>query len=90
MGNSKIRELMEGKSINTVYIGGGTPPTAIPPKDLEKIIEAIYLNFGEANIKEFTVEAGRPDTINKEILIMLNKHNIDRISINPQTMNDEP
>ncbi len=83
MGNSKIRELMEGKSINTVYIGGRYPPTAIPPKDLEKIIEAIYLNFGEANIKEFTVEAGRPDTINKEILIMLNKHNIDRISINP-------
>ena len=84
----KIRELMEGKSINTVYIGGGTP-TAIPPKDLEKIIEGVYLNFGEANIKEFTVEAGRPDTINKEILIMLNRHNIDRISINPQTMNDK-
>ena len=84
----KVKELMEGKSINTVYIGGGTP-TAIPSKDLEKIIEAVYLNFGKENIKEFTVEAGRPDTINKEILGMLNKHNIDRISINPQTMNDE-
>ncbi len=84
----KIKELMEGKSINTVYIGGGTP-TAIPPKDLEKIIEGVYLNFGEENIKEFTVEAGRPDTINEEILNILNKNNIDRISINPQTMNDE-
>lgn len=41
------------------------------------------------NIKEFTVEAGRPDTITKEILTMLNRNNIDRISINPQTMNDE-
>ena len=85
---NKIKELMEGKFINTVYIGGGTP-TAIPIKNLEKIIEAIYSNFGVEHIKEFTVEAGRPDTINKEVLTMLNRHDIDRISINPQTMNDE-
>lgn len=85
---NKIKGLMDGKSINTVYIGGGTP-TAIPTKNLENIIEAIYLNFGVENIKEFTVEAGRPDTINKEVLTMLYKNNIDRISINPQTMNDE-
>ena len=84
----KIRQLMDGKSINTVYIGGGTP-TAIPIKDLEKIIGAVYLCFEKKNIKEFTVEAGRPDTINKEVLNMLNKYNIDRISINPQTMNDK-
>jgi len=84
----KIRELMDGKFINTVYIGGGTP-TAIPSKDLEKIIQAVYLNFGKDNIKEFTVEAGRPDTINEEVLSMLNENDIDRISINPQTMNDE-
>lgn len=84
----KISELMEGKDINTVYIGGGTP-TAIPPRELEKIIQNIYLRFGEKNIKEFTVEAGRPDTITKEYLMMLNENNIDRISINPQTMNDK-
>ena len=84
----KIRELMDGKFINTVYIGGGTP-TAIPSKDLEKIIQAVYLNFGKDNIKEFTVEAGRPDTINEEVLSMLNENDIDRISINPQTMNNE-
>lgn len=84
----KVKELMEGKIINTVYIGGGTP-TAIPSRDLEEIIEAIYVTFGKENIREFTVEAGRPDTITQEILTMLNRNNIDRISINPQTMNDK-
>ncbi len=84
----KIGNMMGNKKINTVYIGGGTP-TAIPIKNLEKIIESIYLTFEEKNIKEITVEAGRPDTINKEMLKMLKENNIDRISINPQTMNDE-
>lgn len=83
-----IRELMEGKKINSVYIGGGTP-TSIPQIDLEKLINAIYDKFGEENIKEFTVEAGRPDTITEEYLKMLNKNKISRISINPQTMNDK-
>lgn len=84
----KISEMMKGKEINTVYIGGGTP-TAIPPVELEKIIQAIYNNFGEKSIREFTVEAGRPDTITKDYLTMLNKNGIGRISINPQTMNDD-
>ena len=83
-----IGELMKGKDINTVYIGGGTP-TAIPPKELERIIDRVYLTFGEENIREFTVEAGRPDTITREYLEMLNKNKIVRISINPQTMNDK-
>lgn len=82
-----IGELMKGKRINTVYIGGGTP-TAIPPRELERIIEKVYLVFGEKNIREFTVEAGRPDTITREYLEMLNRNEIHRISINPQTMND--
>lgn len=84
----EISELMKGKKINTVYIGGGTP-TAISPTELERIIWAIYDRFGYNNIKEFTVEAGRPDTITKEYLTMLNKNMINRISINPQTMNNE-
>lgn len=83
-----ISLLMKGKKINTVYIGGGTP-TSIPPKELEKIIQVIYSKFGEENINEFTVEAGRPDTITKDYLIMLNKNKIGRISINPQTMNND-
>jgi len=84
----RVKEIMGNKKINTVYIGGGTP-TAIPVRNLEKIIENIYLIFGKENVKEITVEAGRPDTINKEILTMLKAKDIDRISINPQTMNDE-
>lgn len=83
-----IKRLTEGMNINTVYIGGGTP-TAIPPVEMEKIIQEIYNSFGENNIREFTIEAGRPDTITEEYLKVLYKNNIDRISINPQTMNDE-
>lgn len=82
-----IGEIVKSKHISTAYIGGGTP-TAIPYKNLEKIIQAVYRNFGKGNIQEFTVEAGRPDTINKEVLNMLKENGIDRISINPQTMND--
>lgn len=83
-----IKDVMHNKSINTVYIGGGTP-TSIPTGGLERIIKTIYNSFGEKNIKEFTVEAGRPDTIDLEVLEMLKRQNIGRISINPQTMNDE-
>ena len=84
----KIGELMSEKQINTVYIGGGTP-TAIPAGDLNRIIQRVYLNFGKDNIREFTVEAGRPDTVTREMLNMLKENDIDRISINPQTMNDK-
>ncbi len=84
---NKIGELMAKKSISTVYIGGGTP-SAVPPYQLEKIIQAIYDNFHRDDIKEITVEAGRPDTIDTEMLKMLKRNKVDRISINPQTMND--
>ena len=79
-------KLMKDKKLNTVYIGGGTP-TSISILYLNSVIEAIYKNFGESMI-EFTVEAGRPDTINKEVLSMLRENKINRISINPQTMED--
>lgn len=80
-------EIAKSKHISTAYIGGGTP-TAIPYKNLERIIQAVYRNFGRENIEEFTVEAGRPDTIDEEVLLMLKENKVDRISINPQTMND--
>lgn len=83
-----ISDLMNDKKINAVYIGGGTP-TSIPSRELERIIQSIYNRFGEENINEFTVEAGRPDTITVEYLTMLNKNHIKRISINPQTMNND-
>src|SRR5690606_23969107 len=84
---NKIGELMAKKSVSTVYIGGVTP-SAIPAYQLEKIIQAIYDNFHRDDIKEITVEAGRPDTIDAEMLKMLKRNKVDRISINPQTMND--
>lgn len=85
---NEIGKLMEDYYISTVYIGGGTP-TAIPAKNLERIIKTVYNNFDKEKIQEFTVEAGRPDTINYEILEMLKDNHISRISINPQTMNDK-
>ena len=82
-----VSKFTKKDTINTVYIGGGTP-TAISPYYLNRIIQAVYKNYG-TNIVEFTVEAGRPDTINREMLLMLKKNRINRISINPQTMVDD-
>ena len=83
----EMGKVINKDKINTVYIGGGTP-TSISPIYLNRIIEAVYINFGN-KIEEFTIEAGRPDTINKEMLLMLKKNGIHRISINPQTMVDK-
>lgn len=84
---SETAKIMQDKVLNTVYIGGGTP-TSLSPKQLEEIIQAVRKYF-PYEIEEFTVEAGRPDTITLEMLKMLKINNIDRISINPQTMNDK-
>lgn len=84
----EIKELMKDYTINTVYIGGGTP-TAIPAKSLERVIAAVYDAFGYSNINEMTVEAGRPDTIDEDVLSMMSDYQVHRLSINPQTMNDK-
>ena len=81
-----IKEVVTRKNlkIRTVYVGGGTP-TSIPIELLDKILKSLewFKPF------EFTVEAGRPDTINSDILTMLKSHGVSRISINPQTFNDK-
>lgn len=69
--------------VKNVYIGGGTP-TTLNEKQLEKVLQALSFN-----VKEFTVEAGRPDTITKEKLDLFQKYHVTRISINPQTLNDK-
>ncbi|MBE6728697.1 MAG: coproporphyrinogen dehydrogenase HemZ [Ruminococcaceae bacterium] len=74
--------------LETVYIGGGTP-TTLSAQQLRKLIEHIINNFDFTFVREFTVEAGRPDTVTKEKLQVLKEFNVDRISINPQTMSDE-
>lgn len=76
------------KEIETLYIGGGTP-TTLDAKEMDTLIKALFKELDLSKIKEFTVEAGRPDTINREILECLKSNNVTRISINPQTMNDE-
>lgn len=70
---------------NSIYIGGGTP-TSIGLNNLEKIIDAILKKF--KNTKEFTVECGRIDSLNIEILEMLKNNGVNRISLNPQTFNE--
>ena len=82
---SFIASVSENKKLNTVYIGGGTP-TTLEPEQLDRLLTHLETHFSYAHLKEFTVEAGRPDSITKEKLEVLKKHNIGRISINPQTM----
>lgn len=78
----------QGKEIETLYIGGGTP-TALEAEDLEYLIKGLFEIMDLSKIKEFTVEAGRPDSITREKLEALKRNKVSRISINPQTMNQE-
>ena len=82
------KEAFKDKKLNTVYFGGGTP-TALEAYQLEKLLKAVRESFDFIYCKEFTVEAGRPDSITKEKLLVLKKYGVTRISINPQTMKQE-
>ena len=73
------------KSFSSVYLGGGTP-TVLPDDLLEELLLAIISTTG-ADIREITVEAGRPDTITHTNLSVLKKYGVHRVSINPQTLN---
>jgi len=73
------------RKLNTIYIGGGTP-TSISARQLDRLLTCIDDNFSREYLLEYTVEAGRPDSITKEKLEVIWKHNVTRISINPQTM----
>lgn len=74
--------------IDCIYIGGGTP-TSLDAIQMELLLQTIHENTDLNLVKEFTVEAGRPDTIDKVKLKVLKKYGVDRICINPQTMNDK-
>ena len=78
-------EAFRDKKINSVYIGGGTPTTLLPYQ-LDRLIKKIKASFDLSDCLEFTVEAGRPDSITEEKLIALLDNGISRISVNPQTM----
>ncbi len=77
-----------GQVVESVYIGGGTP-TTLEAFQLEMLIKKLFDCFDLSQIKEFTVEAGRPDTINEDKLKVIKSFDIERISINPQSMNEE-
>ena len=83
-----LGEKAQGKRLDSIYIGGGTP-TSLTAEQLDKIMAAGSGKFDLSNILEYTVEAGRPDTITAEKLKVIKKNGASRISVNPQTMNDE-
>lgn len=88
---NSIRNYIEEKKlqIETVYFGGGTP-TAVSDLEFKDIMDNIFKAFiKDKNIKEFTVECGRPDSISKDKLMTMKNYSVDRISINPQTMNNK-
>jgi oxygen-independent coproporphyrinogen-3 oxidase len=82
------RKAMEnGLVLTTVYWGGGTP-TTLTHEQLDRVLSVIEESFDLSSCREYTVEAGRPDTITKEKLQTLKNHGVNRISINPQTFNN--
>lgn len=83
-----VAEAMRGRTLDTVYFGGGTP-TSLSAEHLEKVMKKLRETFDFSAVKEFTVEAGRPDSITGEKLQVLLKYGVTRISINPQTMKQE-
>ncbi len=85
----KIGEIAEVLSLRleTVYFGGGTP-TTLTAEQLDKVLKTIENSFDLSTLREYTVEAGRPDTVTAAKLETLLNHGVERISINPQTFND--
>lgn len=77
-----------GLTVISVYIGGGTP-TTLSAVQMEQLLRTINRCFDLSCCEEFTVEAGRPDTIDEGKLLALAENGVNRISINPQTLNDE-
>ncbi len=77
-----------GLKLETVYMGGGTP-TSCSAEDLRQITDAVSACFDLRNVREYTVEAGRPDTVTEEKLAVLKNAGVTRISINPQTFSEE-
>ena len=82
-----VLPFIKGRPVSCIYVGGGTP-TALDEPQLQRLCTLIRTCFGEGEI-EWTIEAGRPDTITEEKLRIMKEAGVSRISINPQTMHDE-
>ena len=83
-----VRDAFKDKVLDSVYIGGGTP-TTLEADELRDLITFLKANLDMSDVKEFTVEAGRADSITEEKLKTLYELGVSRISVNPQTMNEE-
>lgn len=81
-------QLMKDKTLDTFYMGGGTP-TTLEAEQLDRVLGFFENSFDTSSLKEYTIEAGRPDSITKDKLMVMKRHGVNRISINPQTMNDD-
>lgn len=81
-------ERFQDKKLCSIYVGGGTP-TSLSDGQLERLLKKIHDTFEVKNLYEFTVEAGRPDSLSFEKLKVIRQYDVTRISINPQTMNDD-
>ena len=77
-----------GLRLESVYMGGGTP-TTVSAEQLERVLTAVSDRFDLSDVHEFTVEAGRPDTVTPDKLNAIKRCGVSRISINPQTLNDD-
>ena len=83
-----VSEQFADKVIDTVYVGGGTPTTLLPYQ-IDELMSYVREKLDLSSCREITVEAGRPDSITEDKLATLLRNGVTRISVNPQTMNDE-
>lgn len=83
-----VARMYEGRILDTVYIGGGTP-SSLSAEELDRLLTKLKVTFDFRTVQEFTVEAGRADSITEEKLRVLYRHDVTRISVNPQTMKQE-
>ena len=83
-----VADMMQGRRPDTIYVGGGTP-TSLSEQQLLRLMTFVGDTFVSDRLREFTVEAGRPDTITAEKLAVLRQFPVSRISVNPQTMNQQ-
>jgi oxygen-independent coproporphyrinogen-3 oxidase len=83
-----VADAFADKTLDTVYIGGGTPTTLLPDQ-IRRLIGYLRDKLDMSHVKEFTVESGRPDSITRDKLIAMKEMGVTRISVNPQTMSDD-
>ena len=80
-----VAKMMRKRKLQTIYMGGGTP-TSLSPEQIDEILCCVEREFDLSHLLEITIEAGRPDSITREKLEVMRRHGVQRISINPQTM----